>query len=321
MAKAKHLVVALVYDGLGTFEFGITVEVFGLPRPEFDFPWYRFAVCQAEKGRLHTVGGFRFDAPGERREVERADTIILPGWRNPAKVPPSRMVELVKRAYDRGIRLVSICGGVFVMAAAGILDGRRVTTHWLFADELKHRYPRIDVDPNALYIDEGQILTSAGSAAGIDLCLHIVRKDYGAEVANQVARRLISQPYREGGQSQFIEAPVMKRRPGPIAELLDWLGANLSESLAVAQMACHAHMSERSLLRHFKAATGMTPKEWLWRERVRRSQRLLETSKLSVEVIAGECGFGSTEAFRYHFRRVMRTSPRNYRLAFSLTSR
>lgn len=316
MSVKEHLVIALGYDGLCTFEFGIAVEVFALPRPEFDFPWYRFVVYSIENEPLKAVGGVQIAVDGTTNDLDRADTIIVPGWRSPSEIPPVEMIDIIKRAYDRGVRLVSICGGVFVLAAAGVLDGRRVTTHWLFVDELRRRYPRVEVDPRALYIDEGQVLTSAGSAAGIDLCLHLVRMDHGADVANRVARRLISQPYREGGQSQFIEAPVLKSRAKGIAGVIEWLEKHLNEDLTLTEVARHAGMSERSLIRHFRAATGMSLKNWLLRERVRRSQQLLESTTLSVEAITQECGFGSPEVFRYHFRRFTCNNPTNYRQAF-----
>jgi len=316
MNQTGPLVVALVYNGLCTFEFGIAVEVFGLSRPEFDFPWYRFVVCPGEQGPLVAVGGFSIGVTGSRQDLLDADTIIIPGWRGPNEVPPPELVEIVRSAHARGTRLVSLCGGVFVLAAAGLLDGRRASTHWMFVDPLRRAHPKIIVDSDALYVDEGSVLTSAGSAAGIDLCLHLVRKDFGARIANRVARRLIAQPHREGGQSQFIDRPLPEGRDGRVAELMDWMVVNLQRDISLSQIALRAHMSQRTLLRRFRLATGMTPKFWLLRERVRRSQQILEATDLTMEEVAGESGFGSAEAFRYHFRRITRTNPKNYRLAF-----
>jgi AraC family transcriptional activator FtrA len=316
MNTSGPLVVALVYDGLCTFEFGIAVEVFGLARPEFDFPWYRFVVCSGEPGKLLAIGGVSIEVNGTEADLIAADTIIIPGWRGANAPPPPDMLDIVRAAHARGTRLVSICGGVFVLAAAGLLDGRRASTHWMFVDQLRDRHPKIVVDADALYVDEGSVLTSAGSAAGIDLCLHLVRKDFGAGIANRVARRLIAQPHREGGQSQYIDRPVPEGRDGRMAELLDWMIVNLRGDIRLPEIAARAHMSQRTLLRRFRTATGMTPKFWLLRERVRRSQQILEATDLTVEVVAHEAGFGSAEAFRYHFRRITRTTPKTYRLAF-----
>jgi len=316
MTQNGPLVVALVYNGLCTFEFGISVEVFGLPRPEFDFPWYRFAACAAETGRLSAIGGVSIEVNGTNADLLAAHTIIIPGWRGPNAVPPPELIELVRAAAARGTRLVSLCGGVFVLAAAGLLDGRRASTHWMFVETLRARHPRIFVDSDALYVDEGHVLTSAGSAAGIDLCLHLVRKDFGARIANRVARRLIAQPHREGGQSQYIDRPLPEGRDGRIAEVLDWMGSDLRRDIQLSDIALHARMSERTLLRRFRTVTGLTPKLWLLRERVRRAQQILEATDLNVEEVAHESGFGSPEAFRYHFRRITRTSPIIYRLAY-----
>jgi AraC family transcriptional activator FtrA len=228
---------------------------------------------------------------------------------------------MVRDAYDRGARIVSICGGVFVLAEAGILDGRRATTHWMFIDELQRRYPKVLVEPSALYIDEGAVLTSAGSSAGIDLCLHMIRCDHGAEVTNRVARRLIAQPYREGDQAQFIETAVSSRVVGRFANVFSWMEENIHQNITLARLAEQACMSERSFQRHFKQASGVSPTEWILRERVRRSQRLLETTNLLADSVARDAGFNSVETFRYHFRRLAGSSPSSYRKAFTGNSR
>jgi AraC family transcriptional regulator, transcriptional activator FtrA len=320
MNQDSPLVVALAYDGLCTFEFGIVVEVFGLARPEFDFPWYEFKVCAREAGGIAAVGGFSMSAPHDLGLLDRADIIIIPGWRSPADLPARDVVDAILRAHRRGARLVSICGGVFVLAATGLLDNRRATTHWLYADELAARYPAIIVDPEVLYTEDDTIFTSAGSAAGIDLCLHIVRKDYGSHVANSVARRLIAPPYREGGQSQFILSRAPKSGGAHLAEVLDWLRGNLRDRVTITDIARKARMSERTLLRRFKMTTGTTPLEWLIQQRVLFAQLLLETGNYSVEQVSTESGFGSAEAFRYHFRRITQTSPTAYRRTFRVAA-
>ena len=203
-----HLVVAIAYDRLCTFEFGCVVELFALPRPELDVRWYEFAVCAAERGPLRAAGGITVTAPNSLKLLDRADTIIMPGWRDANEPPPPELLQRIRAARDRGARLCSICSGVFVLAAAGVLDGKRVTTHWRYAELLGQRYPSVRVEPNALYIDQGQVLTSAGSAAGLDMLLHLVRRDHGPKVANQVAQRLVIPPHRDGDQAQYVPRPV-----------------------------------------------------------------------------------------------------------------
>ncbi|HSK95099.1 MAG TPA: DJ-1/PfpI family protein, partial [Euzebyales bacterium] len=211
-APADRTVAAIAYDGLCTFEFGIAVEVFGLPRPELDLDWYEFMVCAAEPGPLHATGGVRVAADHGLAAVAGAGTVVVPGWRDPDEPPPPALVDALLRAHARGARLLSICSGVFVLAATGLLDGRPATTHWRYAERLARRHPRITVLPDVLYVDDGELLTSAGSAAGIDLCLHVVRRDHGAHVAAQVARRLVSAPHRDGGQAQFVPRPLGRRQ-------------------------------------------------------------------------------------------------------------
>lgn len=213
----RHLVAALAYEGLCTFEFGCTVELFALQRPELGLRWYDFEVCASEKGAVSAMGGISISVPHSLRALDRADTIVIPGWRDAHEEPPASLTARVHRAFARGARLCSICSGVFVLAAAGVLDGKRAATHWRYADLLAQKYPRIQVEPDALYVDEGQVLTSAGSAAGLDMLIHLVRKDFGAKVANQVARRLVIPPHRPGGQSQFVARPVPKDERGRLA--------------------------------------------------------------------------------------------------------
>lgn len=311
------LVVALAYDGLCTFEFGLAVEVFGLPRPEMGPGWYRFAVAGLDPGPLRATGGVRLLVDGGLELLERADTIVVPGWRG-AEVPvPEALCEALRRAAARGARILSICSGVFVLAAAGLLDGRRATTHWRHAARLAERYPAIAVDADVLYVDEGQVLTSAGSAAGLDLCLHLVRRDFGAEAANAVARRLVVPAHRDGGQAQFIERPVPRAPAGArVAPVLDQMLARLDRPHPLPALARIAGMSLRSFLRHFRAATGLAPGEWLLRQRLERARELLETGGAGIEQIAQACGFGTAATLRHHFHRRLGLGPSDYRRRF-----
>ncbi len=311
-------VVVLAYDGLCTFEFGCAYEIFGLPRPELDRPWYRFEVCAAEPGPLKAAGGLVVQAPYDLDLVRRADTVVVPGWRSPDTPAPPPLLDALVQVVERGGRLASICSGVFLLAAAGVLDGRRATTHWRYADTLARRYPRIRVDPNVLYVDEGPVLTSAGSAAGLDLCLHIVRSDHGASVANNVARRLVLAPHRDGGQRQFVDKPIAPGvGNGKLAKLLDWLPDHINEDLSVGDLALHTGMSVRNFQRRFREATGTTPGAWLNRQRVDHARHLAETTELTVEQIAARSGFGAVETMRHHFRRLVGTTPSGYRRRFS----
>ncbi|WP_133647028.1 transcriptional regulator FtrA [Paraburkholderia flava] len=312
-----HLVVALVYDRLCTFEFGCVTELFALDRPELDVDWYRFAVCAGEPGPIRAAGGITLAAPYTLRMLDRASTIVVPGWRDPDETPPEPLLRKIRAAYRRGARLCSICSGVFVLAAAGVLDGKTVTTHWRYADRLQKRYPQLQVQPDALYVDEGQIITSAGSAAGIDMLLHLVRRDHGRAIANRVAQRLVVPPHREGGQTQFVPRPLPPDDSGRLAKLMDWVRAHPAAPHTLDSLAQRAAMSPRTLQRQFRDATGMAPYEWLLRERVAIARELLEThTRMPMARIAERAGFGSEESFRRHFRRIALTSPGAYRRKF-----
>jgi AraC family transcriptional activator FtrA len=313
----RRRVAALAYDGLCTFEFGIVVEVFGLPRPELGPGWYKFQVCALEKGDLRATGGVTVRAAAGLSGLRRAGTIVLPGWRDADERPPEELLRAVRAAYARGARLVTICSGVFVLAAAGLLDGKRATTHWRYVERLRARYPRVKVEPDVLYVDEGRLLTSAGSAAGLDLCLHIVRRDHGAEIANQVARRLVVPPQREGGQSQYVPVPVAAESTGGLAAVLEWAQARLNEDLSVERWARRAALSPRTFARRFRAETGTTPHRWLVHQRVLAAQRLLETSDASIDQVAEGVGLQTAATLRLHFRRALRTTPTAYRRRFS----
>ncbi len=309
-------VVVIAYEGLCTFEFGIIIELFGLHRPELD-PWYRLRVAGVDEGPLKATGGICVEVPFSLRILDRAGTIIVPGWRSPDAPVPGALVRKLQKASREGARIVSVCSGVFVLAAAGLLDGKRAATHWRYAAALAQRYAAISIDKDVLYVDEGNIITSAGSAAGIDMGLHLIHRDFGATVANSVARRLVVPPHREGGQKQFIDTPVARSEgEAPLAGLLDRLRETLSDPHTVDSMATSSNMSTRTFARRFKAATGTTPHRWLQRERARLAQELLETTALPLDRIAESSGFGDSQLLRLHFKRVVGTAPSDYRKSF-----
>jgi len=310
------LVAIVSYDGLCTFEFGVAVEVFALPRPEFDFPWYQCEVIAAEGRRARAVGGIVVEARRGLRRLAEARTIIVPGWRNPTERPPKRLLAALAAASARGARCLSICSGVFVLAAAGLLDHRKATTHWRHVPTLKSLYPTITVEEDVLYVDEGNVITSAGSAAGIDACVHLVRRDFGSRIANSVARRLVMAPHRHGGQAQYVVAPVPERSGSRIAEVMDWARRRLAHPLAIRVLADRAAMSERTLLRRFQDGVGMTPGAWLARERVVRAQEILESTTLALGEVAEQCGYRSLETFRVAFKRQLGIPPAAYRQRF-----
>jgi AraC family transcriptional activator FtrA len=316
---ANRLVVALAYDGLCTFEFGVAVEIFGLDRPEMGEHWYEFRVAAIEAGPLRAAGGITVATDGGLRLIERAGTIVVPGWRGADQPVPERLSRALCRAHARGARLLSFCSGVFVLAATGLLDGRRATTHWRYAERLARDYPRIAVVPDVLYIDEGNLLTAAGSAAGIDLSLHLIRRDWGATAANCVARRLVVPPHRDGGQAQFIQAPVPSAHEGGrLGRVLDRLRSDPAASTPIAGLARAASMSRRTFLRRFKASTGSTPGVWRTGLRLARARELLETTELALDDVAAAAGFGSPESLRHHFRKELKLSPTSYRRRFGI---
>ncbi|ENH3669985.1 transcriptional regulator FtrA [Escherichia coli] len=309
----RPLVIALAYDGLCTFEFGVAVEIFGLPRPELGDNWYRFAVAAVEPGALQATGGIHVVADGGLELLPNADMIIIPGWRGIDAKVPEMLCQSLREAHQRGTRLVSICSGVFVLAAAGLLHQRKATTHWRYTEQLQHRYPSISVSDNVLYQDEGQVMTSAGSAAGIDLCLHIVRKDFGHEIANNVARRLVIQPHRQGDQPQNLTRPMASPRESQtLGALFDFLQQNLAQTHTVSSLAERVNMSPRTFLRRFEALTGMTPARWLLNERLIRVQDYLQNSVFNIEKIAELTGFGNSALLRHHFHQRFLLSPSQY---------
>jgi AraC family transcriptional activator FtrA len=309
----RHRVVTLAYDNLCLFEFGIASEIFGLARPELEIPWYDFKVCSAHGYPLAALGGIQIQVAGSLKLLDTADTIVIPGWTTD-DTPPALLTKL-RRANDRGARFVSICSGAKLLGAAGLLDGRRATSHWRYVDALQASFPRAEVVPDVLYVEDGNILTSAGSAAGIDLCLHIVRKDHGSAIANNVARRLVLPAHRSGGQSQFIAKPVARDRHS-LSQLMDWVLENLNQAHTVPSLARKANCSERSLLRRFKSATGQSPIQWITEQRVDRAKELLETTGNPLMEIVDLSGFNSAETLRHHFRSLVGVSPSEYRKSF-----
>ncbi|WP_371502040.1 helix-turn-helix domain-containing protein [Kitasatospora sp. NBC_00374] len=300
------------------FEAAVAVEVFGRARRDFPVPWYEVALCTGQDGPVRTAEGLAFAGPG-LAELERADTVIVPACADLQGDPPPEQLDALRGAYARGARIASICTGAFTLAAAGLLDGRRATTHWMHAAELAERWPAVKLDPNVLYTQDERIFTSAGECAGLDLCLHLVRLDHGSHVANTLARRMVIPPHREGGQAQYIDQPLPRAESTGLAPALGWARARLHRPLTIDDLAGRAAMSKRSFLRHFRAATGTTPLQWLLHERVARARDLLETTDDTVEHLAEQCGFGSAQSLRVHFTRINRTTPRRYRQTFDST--
>ncbi|MGO4672101.1 transcriptional regulator FtrA [Bosea sp. 2YAB26] len=315
--QAPHRVVAVAYDRLWTFEYGIVAEVFGSRRPGLPENWYEFRTAAGEAGRLRAHGSLAVEADGGLDLLQGAGTIIVPGWRGLAEPVPEPLAGALRAAHRGGSRVVSICGGAYVLAAADLLAGRRATTHWQYGADFAKRYPAVRLEPDVLYVDEGDILTSAGSAAGIDLCLHIVRRDHGPEAANLVARSMVVPPHRSGGQAQFVRRPLPPQTGSRLSPLLDWMRSSLAEDLTLQRLSDRAGMSQRTFFRRFTEATGSAPGEWILNERVAHACDLLETTTLGVDEVAYRAGLGSAAALRHHFRQRLRTTPTAHRLQFS----
>jgi transcriptional regulator GlxA family with amidase domain len=306
-----HRVTVLALADVVAFDLSTPAQVFGNEPGR-----YAFSTCAARAGSVPSTTGFAIDIPCGLEDVARADTLIVPGLRPTSWPPPAAVLDALRAAHARGARVASICTGAFVLAEAGLLDGRRATTHWAHADRLARRYPAVTVDPEVLWVDEGDVLTSAGVAAGIDLCLHLVRRDHGAEVANATARRIVVAPHRDGGQAQFLEAPLPAAGESGLAPTRAWALERLRAPLTVAEMARHAGCSDRTFARRFRAETGTTPLQWLLGQRVLHARRLLEATDLPVEDVADEAGFGTAASLRSHFRRSTATTPLAYRRTF-----
>ncbi|MDA0563304.1 helix-turn-helix domain-containing protein [Streptomonospora sp. S1-112] len=311
-----HRVAVIVDEGSNPFELGVTTELFGLRRPELDRPWYDFTLCAARSAvRMH-AGLFTLSGVAGLEAVDAADTVIAPNRPDPLEPPSAPVLAALRRAADRGARLVSLCTGTFTLAAAGVLDGRRATTHWRWAEVFAARHPRVRLDPGILFVDDGDVLTAAGSAAALDLGLHLIRRDHGAEVANAVSRRLVFAGHRDGGQRQFVPRPVPEVPDTSLAPVLAWARERLDEPLAVADLAARAAVSQATLHRRFRAEVGTTPLAWLTGERVALACRLLERGEHRLEVVARASGLGTAANLRAQLRRRTGLSPSAYRDRF-----
>lgn len=310
-------VVALVYDGVGSFGLGVVSEVFGYDRSAEGLPSYDFAVAAVAPGPVRTDTGLLIVAEHGHERIAEADLVCVLGWERTEVDPPEELLQALRDTIARGGRILSHCSGAFLVAASGLLDGRPVATHWLYAAELARRYPAVTVNPDVLYVDDDPIFSSAGTAAGIDTCLYLLRREHGARVANAVARRMVVPPHREGGQAQYVTSAVPAvDDTSRLREVLVWAQEHLATELSVDQLAARALMSPRSFARHFRAATGSTPHAWLLGQRISLAQQLLETTDLGVDEIARLSGLGAATTLRHHFGLRLGTSPQAYRRTF-----
>lgn len=314
-------VAAVLLDGVHPFELGVVCEVFGLDRGAAGLPVYDFAVASAEGPSLTThVPGMTVSTPYGLERLEEADLIAIPSAGRRFDRYPPELLDALRRAVDRGARVLSLCAGVFVLGEAGLLDGRRCAVHWRYARDLAVMYPRTRIDQDVLYVDEGPVITSAGTAAGIDACLHIVRSEHGSEVANAIARRMVVPPHRDGGQAQYVERPLPATRCDTVGGVLAWMEQHLDEPVSVEALAARAHMSPRTFARRFQQETGTTPYRWLLRQRVLFAQQLLEGSDETVDAIAYRAGFGNAAAMRHQFMKALGTTPNAFRRTFRVRS-
>jgi AraC family transcriptional activator FtrA len=311
-------VVALCLDGLVAFDLAIPAQAFTAAGDAEGAALYEFSTCSVGGRQLSTTTGFAVTPQADLTALEGADTVVVPAYFDLFSPPPEEAIRALRAAAERGARLLSVCTGAFALAHAGLLDGRRATTHWAFAAGLASRFPAVEVDEAALYVDEGEVMTSAGLSAGIDLCLHVIRKDCGVAVGERVARHMVAAPHREGGQAQFIERPrpLPDGATGSLEETRRWAAERLDEPLDVASMARHAGVSPRTFARRFREEAGTTPLQWLLHQRVQEARRLLEQTDLPIEAVAWRAGFGTAASLREHFRRVTATTPTAYRRSF-----
>lgn len=321
VSRSRHRVATVIVDDMTSLEPAISAEFFAADRgPDFGIAWYDHTFCTERPGRVRVRDGLDVFVDDDFTALRRADTIVIPGWSRVRDLPSDALVAELRAAHDRGARLVTFCTGAFVLAAAGLLDGRRATTHWGHAEEFARRYPRVEFDPAVLYVHDDRILTAAGSASCIDLGLYVIRQDHGAEIANRVARDLVVPPHRDGGQAQYISTPMpCCSDEDPLADTLAWALEHLDEPLTLDRLAARAMMSSRTFSRRFAAATGTTPHRWIVHQRVAAAQALLETTDLPVEIVAERCGFGSAASLRAQFQQTVRSSPQAYRRAFART--
>jgi len=314
-------VAAVLLDGVSPFEFGVVCEVFGIDRSEQGVPVLDFRVCGERPGEpIASKVGCALVPQHGLEELLDADLVAVPAAGHPREGYPPAVIEALRAAHERGATLLSVCSGAFLLGAAGLLDGRRCTTHWMYTEELARRHPTAEVDPDVLFVDEGSLITSAGTAAGIDACLHLVRRELGSAVANTIARRMVVPPQRDGGQRQFIALPIPECDADSLRPVLAWMQEHLDEDLGVPELARRARMSERTFARRFAAETGTTPIRWLTQQRVLHARRLLEESGLEIEEVARACGLGSGALLRHHFRKVVGTTPQAYRRTFARTA-
>lgn len=312
---SQPAVAVVAFDRISPFHLAVPCVVFGESHP--GLPRFDFKVCSIESGSIGTTAGFSVTAKHGLSALRKADIVIVPSWRDIEERPPEPLLKALAAAQRRGAQVVGLCLGAYVLAEAGLLDGRRATTHWAYARDFAQRYPAVAVDADVLYVEDGNLLTSAGTAAGIDCCLHMIRERYGAESANGVARRLVVPPHRQGGQAQFIEQPVpATARESRLSDLIDWVRANLDQPHTLDSLAEKALMSRRTFTRQFRQMTGMTVGQWLHDERLALTQRLLESSDQSIDAVATLAGFGSPESLRLHFRKAYGVSPAAWRQTF-----
>lgn len=315
MADMIENVAVLVYDGVAPFELGVLCEAWGTDRSDQGLPGFDFAVCSDGARPALSTGGFRIQVDHDFSRVAQADLVAVPAVNRHLDVPPA-VTEALVSAFEGGARILSVCSGAFALGAAGLLDGRDCTTHWIYTQELAERFPKANVIPEVLYVDDDPVITSAGSAAGLDACLHLYRKEFGASVASMVARRMVVPPQREGGQAQFIKSVVPESDADTLAPLLGWIAENLDASLGVDQLAARVNMSARTFARRFRDETGTTPHAWITSQRVMRAEELLETTHRPIDWIATDVGFGNAATLRHHFTRARGVSPQQYRRTF-----
>ena len=307
-------VVLLALPGVAPFEFGVVCEVFGIDRTATGGPSFDFSILTADPGPVRTSLGFTINIPSDLSGAADADLVAVPAHEITGIDP--RYLQVIREAEARGAWVLSVCSGAFALAAAGILSGRRATTHWMHTDRLARMYPDTEVDADVLFVEDRKVVTSAGTAAGIDAALHIVRKEHGAAATNVIARRMVVPPQRDGGQSQYIDNPVQECKSDSFALVAEWMLENLAADLTVDQLARKALMSSRTFARRFRAEMGTTPAAWLNRQRIMRAQQLLEETDLGLETIAQQTGFGTAAVMRHHFLKVLQTTPTSYRRAF-----
>ena len=316
-AATPHAVAVVAFDGISPFHLSVPCMVFGPDMAGHGVPSYRLLVCSADRGSLRTTAGFAIEAPYSLAALARAQTVIVPSWHHTDERPPEALLRALRAAHRRGARIVGLCLGAFVLAEAGLLDGRPATTHWALARDFQERFPTVELRPDVLYVDDGDVLTSAGTAAGIDCCLHLLRRDHGAEVAARVARRMVVAPHRQGGQAQYIEQPVAASRADDrLSGVIAWALERLAQPHNLDSLAERAAMSRRTFTRHFRQATGTTVGRWLQSQRLAMAQRLLETSTRPIDDVAERTGFGSAVSLRQHFAAAFGTSPSAYRRQF-----